>query len=135
MNAKGEPFKWGDTKSCKVDKSWSYDCVLYRWVRESDHAVAYIGMTENPLRFRVNRYHNAMSHDAGQGWANYVVYSEQKRLTRRKDCLFIEYCNHIPGFDLRSELCVAELLLIRFYRPYLQHAKHLRPGKWTSSKS
>jgi hypothetical protein len=131
QNAKGEPFKWGDPKSCRVDKSWSSSYLIYRWIRESDRAVAYIGQTEKPLKFRVNRYHNAKSHDAGMGWANYVVYSEQKKLARKKDWLFIEFCDDIPGFNLMEELSLAEMILIRYYKPYLQFSKNLGSGKWT----
>lgn len=125
-NAKGEPFKWGDTKNQRIDESWSLKYVIYRWVRHSDGAIAYIGETQLPLFRRINRYHSAKSHNAGQGWANYKVYCEQRKLTRKKDYLYLEYCNDTSGFFANSLfnrpmlLILFEVLLIKYYKPYLQ---------------
>jgi len=125
-NANGEPFKWGDAKSTKIDESWSYCYLIYRWVRQSDGAIAYIGETQNPLIQRVNRYQKAKTHGAGQGYANYKVYCEQKKLARKKDFLFIEYCNDPSEFfagglfNNPMLLMLFEVLLIKYYKPYLQ---------------
>jgi len=119
--ANGNPFNWGDDKKYSKDKSWLCRCILYGWVRNSDKKVAYIGETDRSLSDRVNNYISAQP-GSEAGRTNKMVYAEQQKLHQIGDCMFLEFCDDVPGFDLNVEKQrkAAEGLLIGYYKPYLQ---------------
>jgi hypothetical protein len=95
------PYRWGDSTKASHDAHWNRSDLIYRWVRSSDCAVAYIGIPEKQaLAKRIANYIQAGSNGAGQ--TNRKVYAEQQRLAQKGDCLFLEIADQISGYNLAA---------------------------------
>ncbi len=119
-NAQGQPYSWGGGKNATVDKNWSKQSVIYRWVKSSTKEIADIGETERRLSERVNNYIPA-SPNSSAGPKNKKVFNEEQKLMKTNDHLYLEFVDDVPGYDLTNdrERKLAESLLIGYYRPYL----------------
>ena len=116
----GQHYSWGDRKNNSPDLSWNKRCVIYRWVRKSDNAIAVIGETRRSLNARTNNYLNGGTNGAGA--LNQRVFAEQMRLNKNKDSLVLEFIDTIENYKL-SETCerrCIESVLIIHYKPYMQ---------------
>jgi hypothetical protein len=73
------------------------------------------------LSTRINQYIGAAPKTKA-GQTNKMVYSEQRRLRKQKNTLYIECMKRIKGFDLsnKKQRKAAEGLLIAVSKPYLQ---------------
>ena len=115
-----QPYKWGANIPGTKDAIWGQKNLIYRWIRNSDQAVAYIGKCETPLTSRIKQYIKPGPTQE----INKKVNTEQQNLALapKKDFLFLEYTDKVPGYNLslKRELLLAEALLIALSRPYLQ---------------
>ena len=120
-NANGAPYRWGDGKNSATEPNWSKSNVIYRWVKSSTREIAEIGETERELSKRANNYISA-SPRSKAGATNKKVFDEQQNLSRNNDCLYLEFTDNVPSYNLNNnrERRLAESLLIGYYRPYLQ---------------
>ncbi len=119
----GELFKFGDnidnrgSRLTKRYPDWKKSKIIYRWVKNSTKEVAYVGESERTIHERVKSYHGANETTR----TNLKVFKENERLKKNNDCLYLEYADHVPGYDLddNRERKRVEKLLIVYYDPYL----------------
>jgi hypothetical protein len=120
LNGLESPYRFGDRKDARIDPNWTKRNVIYRWVKGSTGEVAVVGETDRSLTERVDNYASGKP-ESSAGSTNKKVYQEQAHLSQNGDCLYLEFTDFVPGFDLKSkrERRFAEGLLIAILKPYL----------------
>lgn len=118
MDNQNQFYQWGAPIPSSKDPTWSRKNLIYRWLRNSDGSVAYIGESEQSLRTRIKQY---IKPGPTQN-TNKKVRDAQQKLTIDGDFFYLEYTDQIKGYDLiiQRERKLAEALLQGYYRPYLQ---------------
>ena len=121
LNGPNRPYQWGDEKRPGYDKNWKKRNIIYRWVKNSTQEVAIVGETDRTLSERMNNYLTATPNSQA-GETNKKVYQEQQRLETNNDFLYLEFTEHVQGYNLneKRERRLAESLIIGYSKPYLQ---------------
>ena len=80
-----------------------------------------VGETDRSLAEPANNYCSATPGSLAGG-TNQKLYQEQTRLLQLRDYLYLEFTDHVSGYNLTNQRdrCFAEHLLIALLKPYLQ---------------